>query len=56
MKFAINPKEAGVLKDLYRPARRGGGDSAPPPLKINAPIQIYVCDACYNPIFRLRIQ
>ena len=30
---------------------RGGVHYAPPPMKINDPIHIYMCDTCYNPIF-----
>ena len=35
--------------------RSGGADSAPP-IKINVPIHVYMCDACYNPIFQWRVR
>ena len=45
--IVVNPKKPGVLKNLYSP----GGGIMTPPMKVNDPIHIYMCDTCYNPIF-----
>lgn len=43
-------------RGYWRTSTGGGGADSAPPIKINVPIHIYMCDACYNPIFSWRVR